>query len=526
MAIDATLVRRAGRAVAAVLLITAMLGMTGCGGNSEAATSTAKARTTAPAPATAATTATATTTANATSLATAEIHWRACKRGQCGTLAVPLSYNDPGGTQIQLALFRLPAKHPARRIGTILVNPGGPGGSGVMFARLYGLGFPESIRARFDVVGWDPRGVGASDPIDCGAALARSYALDQAPLTAAQRAALATGNHSFGLACKAKVGAILANVSTIDTARDMDRIRATLGERRITYVGYSYGTYLGAVYANMFPTHVRAMVLDGVSDPGQTAAQFLLTQARSLDHSMNQFLADCAKQPSCAFHSGGHPAAAFAALTRKIEAHPLRVDARMLGTAQYFFGAENPLYTNDTAKLAKALAAAQTGNGAPLLASYDDYVGRRRNGTYSSELAANTAINCVDGRGINGVHAALALQHQFVSAAPLFGRFTLYNNAVCGDWPARPQPPRLSITAAGAPPIVVIGSTGDPVTPYTDAVSLAHELRSGVLLTATSKGHTTNFLLGGPCDSLGVPYLLTGKPPKNGSRCVAQHSTK
>jgi pimeloyl-ACP methyl ester carboxylesterase len=527
VAIDATLVRRADSAVAAVLVITAsMLALTGCGGHSKAATTTAKARTTTTAPATATTPAAATATANASASTAAKIQWRPCKRGQCGTLAVPLSYNDPGGKQIQLALFRLPAKDPSKRIGTILLNPGGPGGSGVQFARLYGLGFPASIRARFDVIGWDPRGVGASDPIDCGAALARSFALDQAPLTAAQRAALAAGNRSFGLACKAKVGAILGNVSTVDTARDMDRIRVALGERRITYVGYSYGTYLGAVYANMFPTHVRAMVLDGVSDPGQSAVQFLLTQARSLDRSMDQFFAECAKQSSCAFHSGGHPAAAFAALTHKIEAHPLRVGARMLGTSQFFFGAENPLYTNDTAKLAKALAAAVKGNGAPLLASYDDYVGRRPNGTYSTELSANTAINCLDGRGINGVGAALAVQHRFVSAAPLFGRFTLYNNEVCGDWPVRPQPPRLPITAAGAPPIVVIGSTGDPVTPYSDAVRLAHELRSGVLLTATSKGHTTNFLIGGPCDSLGVPYLLTGRPPKNGSRCVAQRSAK
>ncbi len=522
MTIDTPAVRRGRTALPALLCMAAsMLALTGCGGHSKAKTATSKAHssaTTSAPTATAASTTAATTTA---STAAAKIHWRPCKRGQCGTLAVPLSYSDPGGQQIRLALYRLPAKDPSKRIGTILVNPGGPGASGVQFAQLYGLGYPESIRARFDVIGWDPRGVGASDPIDCGTALARSYALDQAPNTAAERAALTAGNRRFGLACKAKVGAILGNVSTVDTARDMDRIRQALGEPRITYVGYSYGTYLGAVYANMFPTHVRAMVLDGVSDPGQTAAQFLLAQARSLNRSMNQFLATCAKQSACAFHSGGHPAAAFAALTRKIETHPLRVGARTLGTTQYFFGVSNPLYTNDQAKLATMLAAAVKGNGKPLLASYDDYVGRRPNGTYSSELAANTAINCADARGIDGVPAALKLEPEFAAAAGFFGRFTLYNNAVCGSWPVRPQPPRLPITAAGAPPIVVIGSTGDPVTPYSDAVSLAHELRSGVLLTATTKGHTTNFLIGGPCDSLGVPYLLTGKPPANGSRCVA-----
>ena len=144
-----------------------MLALTSCGGHSKASTSTAKART-ATAPVNAATTASA-TTSGTNAMATAKIHWRPCKHGQCGTLSVPLSYSDPGGKQIQLAMFRLPAKDPSKRIGTILVNPGGPGGSGVQFARLYGLGFPESIRARFDILGWDPRGVGASDPIDCGA---------------------------------------------------------------------------------------------------------------------------------------------------------------------------------------------------------------------------------------------------------------------------------------------------------------------------------------------------------------------
>ena len=169
-----------------------------------------------------------------------------------------------------------PPRTRPRRIGTILLNPGGPGASGVQFAKLYGLGFPNSIRQRFDVVGWDPRGVGASDPIACGTALGRNLQANQAPVTAAQRSALGAANRAFGHDCHAKVGAILGNVSTVDTARDMDQIRRALGEQRITYVGYSYGTYLGAVYANMFPSHIRAMVLDGVSDPNQSAVQFLL----------------------------------------------------------------------------------------------------------------------------------------------------------------------------------------------------------------------------------------------------------
>jgi pimeloyl-ACP methyl ester carboxylesterase len=528
--IVATLIRPGGRFPMLAALVVAASVLASCGGHSKRSSSAVATHTTTAArsssTASAQTTTTTSTTAATTGTTTAAaIHWRHCKRGQCGTLRVPLSYRAPHGKQITLALYRLPAKDAANKIGTILLNPGGPGASGVQFAKLYGLGFPASVRARFDVVGWDPRGVGASDPIECGGALGRDLEADQAPVTAAQRATLQSANRRLGQACQAKVGAILGNVSTVDTARDMDRIRAALGEQRITYVGYSYGTYLGAVYANMFPTHLRAMVLDGVSDPGQSSVRFLLAQARSLDRATNQFLATCAKQQSCAFHQAGHSASAFTALASRLQHHPLRVGARRVGPTQFYFGVSNQLYGSDQDELAKALAAAVNGNGAPLLKSYDDYIGRKPNGAYTSELAANTAINCDDARGIRGIGAARNLEHRFVTAAPLFGRFTLYNNAVCGSWPVTPQPPRLPITAAGAPPIVVIGNTLDPVTPYSDAVSLAHELRSGVLLTTSLKGHTSQFLIGGPCDALGTRYLLTTKPPKNGTRCI-QHTTK
>jgi pimeloyl-ACP methyl ester carboxylesterase len=450
----------------------------------------------------------------------AQVHWRPCHFGQCGTLQVPLSYSDPNGQQISLALFRLPAKDPSKRIGTILVNPGGPGSSGVQFARLTAIGFPAGLRARFDIIGWDPRGVGASDPIDCGAALARAATLNESPVTKTQGSALAKGDQQFGAACKAKLGAILGNVGTVDSAHDMDRIRLAIGQQ-INYIGYSYGTYLGAVYANMFPTHVRAMVLDGVSDPGQSATTSFLVQARALDHAIDGYLATCAAQSKCAFYGGGHPQAAFDALVRRIEAHPIAVGNRQLGPTQFFFGVANSLYGDDQTAVAKDLAAAAAGNGAPLLKAFDDYVGRKPNGTYSTEQSANTAINCLDGRGVGNLSDAQKLEHQFVTAAPRFGRFVLYSNLVCGYWPEKAHPPKLPITAKGAPPIVVIGSTRDPITPYSDAVRLAHELHSGVLLTASNAGHTSNFGIGGPCDALGVKYLLTGTPPANGTRCPA-----
>ena len=389
------------------------------------------------------------------------------------------------------------------------------------FVRLATIVFSAAIRARFDIISWDPRGVGASDPIDCGAALSVAVNLDQVPVTAAQRSALVAGEKRFGAACKAKMGAILGNVATVDTARDMDRIRAALGEKTISYVGYSYGTYLGAVYANMFPQRVRAMVLDGVEDPGQRAEASKLVQARGVESSFDHFLAKCAAQSSCAFHSGGHPGAAFDSLVRRIESRPITVGNRQLGPTQFFYGVLNPLYADKESDLAKGLEAAAAGDGAPLLKQFDDYSGRKPDGTYSTLQSSSTAINCLDGQGLGNVPKVLTLEHGFVTAAPRFGRFVLYSNIACGYWPEKARPPKLPITAAGAPPIVVIGSTGDPITPYRSAVHLAHELRSGVLLTSSNAGHTSLFGFGGPCDVLGVTYLLTGKPPATGTRCPA-----
>jgi pimeloyl-ACP methyl ester carboxylesterase len=263
------------------------------------------------------------------------------------------------------------------------------------------------------------------------------------------------------------------------------------------------------------------MVLDGVSDPGESANTSFLVQARALDKAIDGYLTTCATKSSCAFHSGGHPQAAFDKLVRRIEVHPIAVGNRQLGPTQFYFGVANSLYGDDQTAVAKDLAAAAAGHGAPLLKSFDDYVGRKPNGTYSTEQSANTAINCLDGRGVGSLAAAQKLEPQFVKAAPRFGRFVLYSNLVCGYWPEKAHPPKLPITANGAPPIVVIGSTRDPITPYSDAVRLAHELHSGVLLTASNAGHTSNFGIGGPCDAIGTKYLLTGTPPPNGTHCPA-----
>ncbi len=446
--------------------------------------------------------------------------WHGCQGGQCASLSVPLDYNNPNGKTIRLALFRIPARNSKQRIGVLLFNPGGPGESGIAFLRSAESVISDQLAARFDLVSWDPRGTGASDPVVCGPGFARALDLPlPVPATASQRAAADAAAVSLDRACQERAGAILGHVATVDTARDLDQIRQALGEQRINYIGLSYGTFLGQVYANMFPRHVRAMVLDGLSNADLSPRDLLLAQARSVERSVDSFLADCAAHSSCAFHSHGHPASAFDALIARIHAKPLPVGARMLGESQFWGGVLNPLYTDETDQLAKSLAAAATGNGAPLLKAYDDLNGRRSDGAYAEPDQASVAINCDDGLTVGSPGAVPGLESEFRAAAPRAGPYELYGDLQCVYWPEAPSPPQRPVRAQGAPPILVIGTTGDPVTPYENAVEVAHQLASGVLLTNKAAGHTADAGLSGPCDPVVVPYLVRLAVPRSGTVC-------
>jgi pimeloyl-ACP methyl ester carboxylesterase len=450
------------------------------------------------------------------------LHWRRCGSGQCATLAVPLNYASPSAGTITLALFRLPATGPGRRIGSLLINPGGPGESGVAFLRDIAPAYADRLRARFDLVSFDPRGTGSSDPVRCGPSFSRLLATDWAPQTAAQRSTLGSAERAFAAACKQRLGKALAFVDTTDVARDMDRIRAALGDKQVSYLGYSYGTELGQVYANMFPGHVRAMVLDGVVDLSVRPVQGALSQARGVEQALDRFLAGCAASRSCAFHNGGHSGGAFDRLAARIAARPLRVGSRVLGPTQFWMGVVEPLYSDDDTTLAAALAAAAAGNGAPLLRSADSY-DEWSHGSYGTLLQANQAINCVDGPPLAPPADFPKLAARFRAAAPRYWRFALYASIGCSYWPERPRPPALPIRAKGAPPILVIGTTGDPFTPYHQAVAVSRQLQSGVLLTAVGATHTALAGLGVPCDSLVIPYLITRSAPRTGSRCPSSH---
>lgn len=455
------------------------------------------------------------------------VRWLPCGSGRdCATVDVPLDYAHPNGPKIPIALTRRPASGPTR-IGSLLVNPGGPGESGVSSMGLFESILSKNLLDHFDLVAFDPRGVGASDGVQCldGPGLDRWLNVDPVPATPAALATLVAADREFVTACQAHSGAILAYVGTANAARDMDRIRAALGDAKLTYLGFSYGTELGAFYADEFPTHVRAMVLDGAVDPAVDPVTADKVQAAGFDKELADFFADCAASLSCPWRPPGFDGtpsslhSAYDRLMHSIEAHPLVVGARAVGPGQAFLGVVTPLYSRGSwPALALALASAQAGNGAPLLELFDSYVQRQPDGTYSDSLAANAAITCADQRWPTDPAAYPPLAAAAAKVAPEFGPANIYGSLTCAVWPVRGGGHPHAVSAVGAPPIVIVGSTGDPATPYSWAKALASELRSGVLLTRDGEGHTgyeASACIRADVDA----YLIGLSPPPPGIVC-------
>ena len=246
---------------------------------------------------------------------------------ECATIVVPLDYDDASAGTIALPLIRRPADDEDSRIGSLLVNPGGPGVSGVDFVRNASSVYSPDVRERFDIVGWDPRGVAASDPaVDCTDDLDAYISLDPSPDSVEEQQASNAEAELLAEACAARSADLLPYLATEYTARDMDRIRAALGDEKLSYFGYSYGTYLGAVYAELFPEKIRAMVLDAAADPSISAQQDIKNQVVAFERSFDAFLAECGADPSCPFYSGGNPGAAYDALMAALELEPIAGD--------------------------------------------------------------------------------------------------------------------------------------------------------------------------------------------------------
>ncbi len=456
------------------------------------------------------------------------LDWEACGDGdECASLEVPLDYADPGGEAIELALLRHPASVPRDRLGSLVVNPGGPGAPGTSYAAGAGSFFGRELVERFDLVGFDPRGAGRSSPVDClsDSELDSYIAGDPDPDTPAEVRDFMRTVRGFGAGCARLSGDVAAHVSTVEAARDMDVLRAALGESSMVFFGASYGTTLGATYADLFPDRVGRMVLDGALDPTLGLKETSLGQARGFQTALDAYLANCVSSTDSCFlgPSVAEGQQRIAGLLDSIERQPLPAgDGRELRVGNAFYGIVWPLYNRSSwFALSTALRAALDGDGSQLLTFSDLYTSRAADGTYdNNSIEANLAINCLDDPASFGPARVEAAIPEFEEASPTFGRVFAWSLAGCRGFSLRAsESDPAPLRAEGAAPIVVIGTTRDPATPLAWAEALASQLDSGVLVTRDGDGHV-GYRRGNECvDTAVEDYLVTGAVPRDGLAC-------
>lgn len=424
------------------------------------------------------------------------LRWRSCgAKKQCSQMNVPLTWSEPDGETIELALYRQVALRSSARIGSLLTNPGGPGVGGEPLVTHAPDTFTKNLRNRFDIVSWDPRGTGGSTKIECAEKLDAFFAVDRSPDSAEETADNVRVARDFVKECQRRTGALLTHVGTNETVRDMDAIRAALGDEQLTYVGFSFGTFLGAAYARQFPARVRAMVLDGAVDPSVSAAESTRLQAIAFEASLNAFLNDCTRRSSCRFRSGGDAPGALAELLSRVERAPMdaRVggEDRRLGPTEMRLGIAAILYAGENAwsDLADTLEAVRQGRAAPMLRAFDAYTGRERGGSYSNEQAAFFAIACADGLLIASESELIATATRLRSEAPFLGPDNAWLGSPCPFWPVHFTAVGELVPPKGLAKVLVVSTTNDPATPYESGVALARQLNAA-LLTVEGDAHT------------------------------------
>lgn len=425
------------------------------------------------------------------------LKWTSCSTDsldplKCARLSVPFDYSDPLQGSFSLKLVKHPANLRTKLVGSMLVNPGGPGFGGTDLAKDVTSYFSTALIDVFDIIGWDPRGTGDSTPsVDCVDNYDTYFTTDPSPQTDGEHQALIDISKAFDDECAKKSGKILPYISTNATARDMDMIRAALGEEKITYFGFSYGSELGATWATMFPSTVRAAVLDGATDPTSDYMQGGLDQAKGFETEFTKFLAKCSANKKCAFYNNGNSEGAFDSLIKKLDTEPLVVSkgrASVNQTIAYTAVAQAMYSSTLWSELETALTKAQTGDGSGLLSLFDSYYQRTPSGTYGNELEAFNAIMCLDDPGPQTVEEIDSYIPQFLATAPRLG-ISFTGGYTCVFWPAKPDH-RIAITGIGAGPIIVVGTTGDAATPLASSRKMASTLEDGRLIVVTQDRHT------------------------------------
>jgi pimeloyl-ACP methyl ester carboxylesterase len=423
--------------------------------------------------------ATTTTTTSVPIPEPAPIAWRACGAFDCATVTVPIDYLDPATGTIDLAVIRRPADDPTRRIGSVIINPGGPGSSGVRRVQR-GFDVSAEVAERFDVVGFDPRGVGESHPISCGRAVPAFRAADLAPDTPEEVAALESAAQAVADECAATEGPLLGHLGTVDVARDVEVIRKALGEPEVSFLGISYGTFIGLLWAEAFPQSVRALVLDGVVDPSSGGEATSKDQIRAVDSVLQAVDASCVADAACPLRRYGGVQSAYDEVARRAEAGA--ATGAGVGPTQVTYAGFMATYGSDQwpgfiAALASALDG-RWGGIRSMAEAFTDLV----------PYAPFAVITCLDAPHPVGAAAWRADAVRSARVSSRFGAALANELLPCAFLPEGTFQPHR-VVAEGTPPILVVGSTGDAATPYQQAEEVAHTLAEGVLLTVHAEGH-------------------------------------
>jgi len=446
---------------------------------------------------------------------------------QCATMKAPRDWSKPQGDTIGIALIRARASGDAGgRIGSLVFNFGGPGGSGVTALPSFGADY-DRLRTRYDLVSFDPRGVGRSAGVKCedDRQLDAYFQQDMTPDDAAERTRFLDNVKEFNAACEKHSKRMLPYVRTTDAARDMDLMRQALGDDKLYYFGISYGTELGGVYAHLFPRNVGRAVLDAVVDPTQTSEQGVLGQAKGFQLALDNYAEDCvSRTEDCPVGDTAQDVKdRIAGLLKSLDAKPLPGNfPRVLTQTAATNGIAQALYSKDFWEyLTEGLEQAYEGDGKVLMLLSDLMNGRSANGEYSNTTAANTAINCADDTSRSAPADVERRLPEFRAASPVFGDFLAWGMLSCTGWAVPGAAAHPDVSAPGAAPVLVIGNTGDPATPYEGARRMVDALGKGVGVELTYKGQGH-----GAYDSKDTcvqatvnSYLLDGKVPAPGTVC-------
>ena len=464
------------------------------------------------------------------------LDWSTCYEDfDCTDLRVPINYADLTVGTFKIAVLRYKAQDQAKRIGSLIVNPGGPGGSGVDYAYNAEYVFDPDVLDRYDIVGFDPRGVNRSAPIECltDEETDASYASDAKPDTEAELEQALADSKDFINKCE-NANEFLNHYSTAEAARDMDILRAALGDKKLNFFGKSYGTYLGTLYAQFFPEKVGRMVLDGALDPNISIPEQSVSQAKGFDEALDAFLADCAKLDDCPLPKNKEEATAkIIALFASSATTPLprktkvENDERTATESLIVLGTASALYDDVEGwpKLRTAFLQGQQGYGDTFLDLADQYTGRSPDGTYmSNELDSGAIIDCLDWPDTRSIEKTKADVKDFTDAAPVFGPYLAYTNIAC-KYITPPTKDKLTrstnkITSIKTAPIIVIGTTRDPATPYEWSVGLHKIFTNSTLISLDADGHTGQGRGSACVDDAVDAYLLQGRSPKERLTCA------